>query len=670
MKIFRLVFLLTFLVANAAWTQNVQWAYKVESFSSEKDAKQFSANQITGKANVYPWGKENANAWMPVAKREHENEYIRFSLENPMPIRQIAIAESLNPGALREVYVYDATGSATLLIARASKKIDRKGRFIRLYADLTDFEVHSIKLVFEGVRTFGSFAVDAVGVSDSEEPIDLEIKIAENLLLSAIPEKLGANINSDYPEINPILSPDGKTLFFGRKYHPDNTGGISDYEDIWYSEWNEEKKEWGLAKNAGKPLNTNQPNFVSSITPDGNSMILILGNAYSEKGGKMKSGVSIARKEGDSWSKPRAIEIEDYYNLSMKANFFLTNSRKALIMSVDREDGEGGRDLFVSFLQLDGRWSKPLNLGPTINSANDETAPFMAADDRTLFFSSNGFPGYGGSDIYISRRLDDSWQSWSEPENMGSSINSEDDDTFFNLPPIGDYGYFSRGDGELSSDIYRIELPIFFEPDPVVRVSGKIINSKTGQPVEAKIIYESLEDGRELGVASSDPVTGEYEIILPSGQNYGYVAKIPGFLPTADNLDASRISESMEIGKDLEMVPIEKEAKITLNNIFFAFDSYKLLDQSLPELRRLLDVLNENPDLKIIIKGHTDNVGDEKYNQKLSERRAKSVVDYLRNQGIERSRISSKGLGLAEPIVPNDTPDNRRKNRRVEFEVL
>lgn len=654
-------------VANAQ--QNVQWAGSILEFSSQKETKLFSANQIIGKPNVFPWGQENPNAWMPVSSRSAIQEHITFNLDKPMPVRQIAIAESYNPGALKEVWVYDATGTQTLLIQRQPKKIDRKGRFVRLYADLTEFDVHTIKLVFASVRDFGPFAIDAVGVSDGEEPINLEINLADNLLLEKVAEKLSEKVNSEYPEINPILSPDGKTLFFGRKYHPENLGGIGDYEDIWFSEWDEEKQEWGEAKNAGRPLNTKQPNFISSITPDGNTMVLLLGNSYSEKG-NLRSGVSMSRKEGDSWSKPRPIEIDDFYNLSMRANFFLANNRKALLMSIERDDSQGGRDLYVSFLQLDGRWSKPLNLGETLNTANDESSPFMAADDRTLFFSSNGFPGYGGSDIFVTRRLDDSWQNWSEPENMGSAINSPDDDSFFNLPPIGNYGYFNRGNEEDNSDIYRIELPIFFEPDPVIRLAGRIVNQKTGEPMEAQIIYESLDDGRELGIATSDPITGEYEIILPAGTNYSYVAKVPGYMPSADNVDATKLTKSQEIGKDMVMVPVEKAAKVTLNNIFFAFDSYKLLDTSLPELKRLVGVLNENPTIKILIKGHTDNIGDAKYNQKLSERRAKEVTDYLKSQGIESKRISSKGFGMTDPLAPNDSPDNRRRNRRVEFEIL
>jgi OmpA-OmpF porin, OOP family len=665
------VFFFLTIVSIGIAQPKVQWAGEVTEFSSQRDEKQFSANQISGKPNVYPWGSENPSAWMPSTARKSTtgDEFIRFNLAEPMPIRQIAVAESFNPGALKEVYVYDATGTADLLIQRPARKVDRKGRFVRLYADLTEFEVHSIKLVFQNARDFGGFAIDAVGVSDGEEPIDLVINLPDNLILTAIAERLSENVNSEYAEINPILSPDGKTLFFGRKNHPGNLGGIGDYEDIWYSEWDEEKQEWGLAKNAGAPLNTKQPNFISSITPDGNTMVLLLGNAYSEKG-NLSSGVSMSRKEGNSWSKPRPLEIDNFYNNSMKANFFLANSRKSLLMSIEREDSYGDRDLYVSFLQLDGRWSPPLNLGPIVNTANEESAPFLAADDRTLFFSSNGFPGYGGTDIFVTRRLDDTWQNWSEPENMGSAVNSSEDDIFFNLPPIGDYGYFNRGNTDENSDIYRIQLPLFFEPDPVIRLSGRIINSKTGQPMEAQIIYESLEDGRELGIATSDPITGEYEIVLPAGTNYSYVAKVPGFLPAADNVDATKLKESIELGKDIELVAVEKAAKITLNNIFFAFDSYRLLDTSLPELKRIVTVMEENPDIKIMIKGHTDNIGEARYNMTLSERRAKAVVDYLRKNGVEKDRISYKGFGLTQPIVPNDTPDNRRKNRRVEFEVL
>jgi outer membrane protein OmpA-like peptidoglycan-associated protein len=348
----------------------------------------------------------------------------------------------------------------------------------------------------------------------------------------------------------------------------------------------------------------------------------------------------------------------------------MSNSKKVLLMSVQREDTYGERDIYVSFLEEGSKWTEPLNMGPALNTAHSEIAPFLASDDKTLYFSTKGFSGYGGFDIYVTRRLDDTWTNWSEPENMGPHINTQNDDQYFNIPASGDHAYYSRAVTDDNLDIFRIQMPIFYKPAPVVLVKGKVYNSKTKEPIEARIFYEKLPDGMEIGEATSVAGTGDYQIILPSGAKYGYLAEAEGYLSINANLDLNDLTEYKEIEKDLYLVPIEVGESVALRNIFFDFDKSNLKDDSSPELNRVIKFLNDSPDIIIEIGGHTDSKGSDAYNMKLSDKRAKAVQDYLIRNGISANRVSYKAFGESKPIATNETDEGRQENRRVEFKIV
>ncbi|NJN29006.1 MAG: OmpA family protein, partial [Cyclobacteriaceae bacterium] len=297
-------------------------------------------------------------------------------------------------------------------------------------------------ITINGQLLTGHFGIDAIGISDSNEPIAVEINITDEINNDYVPIALGSNVNSEYNELRPLIAPEANTLFFSRQNHPDNMGGVKDDEDIWFSERDSITGYWKKAVNPGRPLNNNGPNFISSISSDGQAMLLLLGNAYYSKN-KMTQGVSMSTKNPDgTWAKPKNLDIANDYNLSPKANYFLTSDMKTIVMSVERKDSYGDRDLYVVFLREDGSWTQPLNMGPQINSAAEDGAPFLASDGKTMFFSSKGFSGYGGYDIYLSRRLDDTWTKWSEPENLGAGFNSREDDIFFNFTENDEYAYF------------------------------------------------------------------------------------------------------------------------------------------------------------------------------------------------------------------------------------
>jgi outer membrane protein OmpA-like peptidoglycan-associated protein len=402
---------------------------------------------------------------------------------------------------------------------------------------------------------------------------------------------------------------------------------------------------------------------------------MLLGNKYLDND-KMQAGVSVSTNVGGTWTKPVALNITNDYNFNEKANYFLANNRKTMILSVEREDSNGDRDLYVSFMKDDSVWTEPLNLGNIVNTAGEESAPFLSPDDVTLYFSSNGFSGYGGTDVYVSKRLDDTWTNWSEPENLGPEINSPLEDLFFNIPNNSDFAYYSRGVTETNLDIFRVKLPILRSPEPWVTVKGKLIDAETGKPIGAKIIYERLPDGTDVGIAQSNPETGEYEIKLPAGHLYGVRAEAKDHISESQNLDLRNVTSDMVIeNKDFTLQPIQvaridENVTITLNNIFFDFDKAVLKPESFSELNRIVTLMNERAGMKVEITGHTCDIGEDNYNMGLSERRAKAVSKYLLDKGISAERIAVKFFGETQPSVPNTNLENRRKNRRVEFKIV
>jgi OOP family OmpA-OmpF porin len=658
-----------------AVSQSVQWASKVIEFSSELTPVQYSAQQILGKPNVLPAGGQNPNAWTP--DRPKRQEYIKVGFERPTQIEQIAIAESNNPSALLNILVYDELGKEYQIHRFSPQSIPLQGRMLNIFVPRTPYKVAAVKLEFDGAAVPDYFSIDAIAITDINYPIIANISSPELLSSGILVEKLDGNVNSEYSEMNPLLSPDGKTLYFSRSNHPDNAGGIKDKEDIWFSELGSDGK-WTLAKNMGPQFNNEYPNFinaVSSSTPDGKSVLLLLGNKYLENG-KMLAGVSISDNVKGKWSDPKPINIENDYNFNEKANYFMADSRKTLLMSVEREDSKGGRDIYVSFAQRENKWSEPLNLGEVLNTAGEETAPFLASDDKTLYFSSNGFSGYGGADVYVSQRLDDTWTNWSEPKNMGPDINSKTDDLFFNIPASSEYAYYSRGTTAENSDIFRAKLPFYKNPESTIIVKGKLIDAKTGRPIGAHIVFERLPEGKEAGSTDSDPLTGAYEIRLPGGFLYGYRADAKNYISQNQNLDLKNLTKDGTIDKkDITLAPIEvaliePDATIVLNNIFFDFDKSVLKPESFPELNRLVALLGDKSTIEVEIAGHTDSIGEEKYNLSLSQSRANAVTRYLHEKGIANSRLAVVYFGESKPIETNDTKEGRKKNRRVEFKIV
>ncbi len=662
------LFFLLIIVNASLKAQEVQWAFNVLEYSSQMGSRQYSSTQALGMPNAMPLGKSNINAWETKGNAE---EYIKVGFLTPMKPKQIVVVESFHPGYISKVFVYDADGKEHEVMSYVTKGISASSRTLQIITPSVDYYILAVKIFFRCEKDV-PIAIDAIGISESAKPYKPKVGTNDFVKSTIVVTKLDTTVNSKYTELGPLVSPDGKTLYFSRRGDPNDQGGRFDKEDIWYAEWDAAKKNWGEAKNMGEPLNNKEPNFISSISPDGNT--IVLGNSYLGDG-DMADGVSISRKTATGWSFPQRLIIEDdEKNISKRADYFLSNSQKILLISNNRKgDSNGDRDLYVSFPKGDSSWTKPLNLGTTINTKGAEAAPFLASDDKTLYFTSSGLAGYGGSDIYMTRRLDETWQKWSEPENLGPIVNTSFNESFFTISASGDQVFFtSQSSSDRDLDMYTLTLPKVLKPMPVMLVKGRVLNSKTKEPIAGvKIFFEDLNTGLETGIANSSAGSGTYQIVLPSGKNYGYLAQKEGFISINSNVDLTAMPNFKEYQQDLYLTPIEVGETVVINNIFFDFDKYDLRKESFPELNRLVKLLKNSSTMSIEISSNTDNVGTEQYNEVLSQKRAQSVLNYLIAQsGIDKSRIVLKSYGETNPAASNATAKGRQLNRRVQFKIL
>ncbi len=498
-------------------------------------------------------------------------------------------------------------------------------------------------------------------VKQKQETLDIVVG-AEN---GNKKKNLGSGINSAHSEIAPIISPDGQSLYVARKGHPSNIGTKKEY-DVWVVH---KKKDgtWGKLQHLGAPINNEGDNLVIAISADGNSMMLE--GVYKPDGSYLNDqGISIAHRTNSGWAIPTEIKIKNFYNLNEYESYCPSADRKVLIMSIQRNDAYGVKDLYVSFLQSDGSYSTPKNMGTDINTVFNDGTPFLASDNKTLYFYSYGHKGFGSADIFVSKRLDNTWTNWSKPKNMGSKINSNEWDTYYSVSAKGDYAYVVSAENSLGNeDIFQIKLVDDAKPAPVVLIKGTVLDKKTRKAIYANIVYEDLETKETVATASSDLRTGEYKIILPSGHLYGIVAEAKGYMSISENIDLRTLRDYKEVQKNLLITPIEVGEVIQLNNVFFESASAMMISSSYAELNRLVRLLQQNPSIQIELSGHTQSGGEANYLIGLSEQRVEAVKRYLVNKGIAAERIKGFGYGDTRPIV---TSGDLSLNRRVEFKIV
>lgn len=674
---FGVIFLLSLLSYNTS-AQYIQWANKVLGFSSERtdptnQGLEFRAVQILGSPSKLPQTGDSKAAWSPAGADTNGDEWIKVGFEKPMKIKQVSIGENHNPGAIIRVFAYDSTDTEHLIHDNVNDVPKMPGRMWNIVIPQTTYSVYAIKLVLSPSRVPGYNQIDAVGISELATPYEARINLSKNMPKEIIKENLGKGVNSKEREVAPIITPDGRTLFFTRQGHNGNIGKEKK-QDVWISKMQADGS-WGEAENVQAPINTEEHNAVSTISADGKTVFLL--NTY-QPDGSHRPGLSKSKKTRTGWEFPKEVKINDYYNNASYTEFSLAPNNKVMIIACKRNDTRGGKDLYVSFLNENGTWSKPVNMGSNVNTVEDEGGPFVGADSKTIYFSTAGFAGYGDNDIFLSRRLDSTWTKWSEPENLGPLINTAKWDGYFTIPASGEYAYLSSEERSMGAeDIFRIKLFPSIKPDPVAIISGTVINALDKKPIAADVLLEALndttnKDKKDKIVSEFDPETGEYKFVVPLKKNYSLSASKKGFLAVSDNIDLTKDNRFREIRRNISLIPVKEGQTIVLNNLFFNQSKYDILPPSYPELNRIIELMKEYPTMEVMIEGHTDGADDNlMLNVKLSQERANEVKKYLVEKGgINGNHIQTKGWGPSRPIASNATEETRKKNRRVEFSIL
>ena len=482
------------------------------------------------------------------------------------------------------------------------------------------------------------------------------------------PQNLGENINSRDDEYLPALTVDGQTLIFTRRFPrtPNTIASSQEEEDFYTSTFT--NGQWTAAERMKEPVNSYDNEGAQCISQDGRIMFF---TACGRRDGAGRCDIYMCTRKGDKWSAPRnlgtpvntgAWESQPSFSIDGKTLYFVSN----------RKGGYGGMDIWKT-VYGEGGWSAPENLGPEINTAGDEMSPFIHYDDQTLYFSSNGHVGMGGMDLYCARKQQDG--TWTRPVNLGYPINTEGDESNMIVTADGTKAYFSsdREGGMGRQDLYSFDLPVPVRPLLTLWMKGTVKDEMTNGFVSAQLQVIDLATGEVVATTSSDSQTGHYLISLPIKKDYALHASAKGYLFHSQNVPLSMeqdISSAKPFEVNISMRKMESGTKIALRNVFFATGKYELLESSQVELNKVVEVLRNNPTMRVELEGHTDNVGADSDNQKLSENRAKAVFDYLVSQGIPESRLSYKGYGATQPVSDNATEEGRSQNRRTEMRIL
>ncbi len=484
-------------------------------------------------------------------------------------------------------------------------------------------------------------------------------------------------VNSPYDEQSPVITPDGKALYFTVANHPQNIGGKKDLGDIWVSLWI--GGSWTAPIHGGNVINDESYNAVAGFTADG-AQLFLLGH-YAKNGSVTSTqGIAVSKKTDSGWSTPENISIPYFLNRSAILTGMLNAAADIFIFAADSYYTKGVEDIYVS-LKKGSQWTEPINLGATINTSFQELSPSLSADGKTIFFASNGRKGFGGFDIYAATRLDESWTVWSAPLNMEQPLNTDSRELFYRSSATMNLFTTTRnsdGYGDIRAlidtayrepvdtlvKIVEIKRHENFGKEKQVIISGRVTNLKTGAGLSAKILFKS-----DSLYSVSSAANGKFRIAIPSTKIYNIEVQAANFVNLSERLDIHTL-EMKTLEMNFKLQPIEVGAVINLKSILFYMGTVSLLEESYPELDVVVDFLKSNPKVEIELEGHTDNRGDAKKNLVLSQQRVDRIKSYLVSKGIGQRRIKGKGFGGSRPIATNDSEEARKLNRRVEFAIV
>lgn len=474
-------------------------------------------------------------------------------------------------------------------------------------------------------------------------------------------ERLQGPLNGFKLQYFPVLTADGEQILFTKR---DGTGNF-DKEDI-FTAFVKADGGWTEPQSIAQNINSQFNEGTCTVTADGKILIYTSCDAPDSQG---SCDLYVAYQVEGIWQRPTNMGTK-VNSRSWDSQPSLSADGRILFFSSNRRGGFGGNDIWYTIRQNDGTWSDAKNLGTTVNSPKDEISPFMFFNNEILFFSSDGHQGFGGMDIFLSRVENGEFQA---PENLGLPINDQLDQVALFITAKKDYAYYTELTKEEEENdrslLYRFKFPeeIYLGENLTV-TEGRVFNAKTGQPINATLSLVSLTNDSTLYQFQSDGKTGEFMMLYPEKAISGLYVEKKGYLPKIYNVERDKIQNVKDM--KIELTPVASGEEFVFENVFFDFDKYELKPESMSSLKRLLKFLQENPNVNILISGHTDNIGNNGYNQALSLQRATSVQTYLVKAGLHPGRVMVEGKGDKEPMVPNSSPENQALNRRITIKVL
>ena len=680
MKKFTIALILIFFIVSYSSAQKVRWSYKVENAVGVGKPCTFEYGYNADCAAV----KEESVEGKEPKKKDKSPGVIKFFFM-PFEAQQVVICENYNAGAIVKIDIEALNGD---LRTPYTKTIYQAAAAPAAGYRITNYNFPSIRNVV-GVSVYldykkipGVNQIAAVGLTNFADKYTPQINLPKDPMFEEGVMYMNEDVDENYDPSTPIISIDRKYIYFSHQ------------EDVKKNKVFKNQIYKGTLGANGKivkvelspfniPQNKSTTSVLSSISQDNN--VAYVNDMTMGEPIVYKTYLKRDKKGKSHWEREK-LKIVDFLSVSPYLFDCMSYDSKYYFVNMQRAEGESlyfGEDLYVGFKNEAGEYEKFINMGYDINTIGDEIPCFLSADNKTFVFASSGHLGYGEKDLYITKRLDDSWQNWSQPINLGKVVNSKADEKYFTIDSKGENAYFVR-DVNDKSDLYRIEFykPRVAEvkkdepkrevvkPDPIIIIHGRVYDKKTGETLQAEIIYTDIFTGEVMGRATSNGESGEYTVALPAGKFYSYTGKADGYFAVSENIDAREITETTVIEKDLYLVPIEVGQTFRLNNIFFDTAKSILRPESNEELNKLLKIMNDNPKMEIAIAGHTDWVGTDEYNFKLSDDRANAVMYYIVSHGISASRITAKGYGELVPIADNETEDGRQTNRRVEFTIV
>ena len=493
---------------------------------------------------------------------------------------------------------------------------------------------------------------------------DFAVKAKENPV-NFNPERLPAIINKFALQYFPYTTADQKQFIYTAR-----AGTTPDAdENIYISDLKNGK--WGAPVSISNVINSNSNEGAATIAGDGKTLVF---TACSRADSNGDCDLYISTRTGDAWSKPENMG-KVINSKAWDSQPSLSADGRTLYFTSGRSGGVGKEDIWVTHQNEDGSWKAPENLGKPVNTTGRDMAPLIHGSGSTLYFVSDGHIGLGGLDVFMS---DLEGKQWTEPRNLGYPLNTQADEGSLFITPDNQKGFYSRQElkdprdaRSVTIQLYGFSVPdVWKSKDASTYAQGTVYNSETKKPIGAVVQVYDVASDTLVQQVKADKVSGQYTVVLTEGKQYALYVNAPGYLLNSFSYDYTKASNLNPVALDVYLKPLKSGSAVVLNNIFFESGAYTLRGTSKTELNKIINFLRLNKDLKVEISGHTDDVGTDKANQLLSEKRAKAVVDYLSSNGIHKSRLTYKGYGETKPVAPNTSDENRQLNRRIELRVL